>query len=84
VLENLFPEDEEKSAYSDPDDGVKIVDMDEITHTDRLVPESLVKERNDWRRRRGIRAKNQKGKGMHPISSCMRSLCPTVIQSLNI
>jgi DNA-directed RNA polymerase III subunit RPC4 len=50
--EDLVPKDEE-NAYSDPDDGVKIVDMDEIRYTDRLVPESLVNERSD-RRRRGI------------------------------
>ena len=39
-------EDEDIEVYSDPDEGVQIVDMDAIKTMDWMAPESLRRERN--------------------------------------
>ncbi|KAI1796644.1 RNA polymerase III RPC4-domain-containing protein [Ganoderma leucocontextum] len=47
-------EEEEEEAYSDPDEGVEIVDMENVRQMDWMAPESLRKERE---------AGKKKGKG---------------------
>lgn len=37
--------DEDEEAYSDPDEGVEIVDMERIREMDWMAPESLARER---------------------------------------
>jgi DNA-directed RNA polymerase III subunit RPC4 len=39
------PSDEEEEMYSEPDEGVEIVDMDHVGRMDWMAPESLKRER---------------------------------------
>lgn len=39
-------EEEEEEVYSDPDEGVEIVDMEDVRKMDWMAPESLRKERH--------------------------------------
>ena len=49
-----------EDAYSDPEDGVEIIDIDDVRRMDWMAPESLAKERNgDKNRKKG---KNKKVK----------------------
>ena len=53
-------------AYSDPDEGVEIVDIDDVRRMDWMAPESLRKERQT-KTKRNIRVKKEevrKGKGI--------------------
>ncbi|TDL23791.1 hypothetical protein BD410DRAFT_787071 [Rickenella mellea] len=40
----LIPAEKDEDAYSDPDEGVEIVDMDDVRRMDWLAPESLRKD----------------------------------------
>lgn len=40
-------DDDDHEVYSDPDEGVEIVDMDDIKKMDWMAPESLGKEKTD-------------------------------------
>lgn len=42
---------EEEAQYSDPDEGVEIVDMENVRQMDWMAPESLLKERNQPKRK---------------------------------
>jgi DNA-directed RNA polymerase III subunit RPC4 len=39
------PSEEDEEVYSDPDEGVEIVDMEDVRQMDWMAPESLRKER---------------------------------------
>ena len=61
---------DEGEVYSDPDDGVEIVDMDNIRQMDWMAPESLRKERARQKRKKVVVKKEDpdvpvdlKGKG---------------------
>lgn len=43
--------EEEEEAYSDPDEGVEIVDMENVRQMDWMAPESLRKEREAGKRK---------------------------------
>jgi len=43
-------EDEDVEVYSDPDEGVQIVDMDAVKTMDWMAPESLRRERNEGKK----------------------------------
>ncbi|KAJ7760388.1 RNA polymerase III RPC4-domain-containing protein [Mycena metata] len=45
------PEDEEE-VYSDPDEGVEIIDMDDVRQMDWMAPESLRKERRSAKKKK--------------------------------
>lgn len=45
-------EDEDVEVYSDPDEGVQIVDMDAVRTMDWMAPESLKRERDDGKQLR--------------------------------
>lgn len=64
------PADDDVEAYSDPDEGVEIVDMDHIKQMDWMAPESLGKEKEGGKRKKGLKVKedpdkqeDRKGKG---------------------
>ncbi|TFY53925.1 hypothetical protein EVJ58_g9171 [Rhodofomes roseus] len=64
-------EDEDEEAYSDPDEGVEIVDMEKIRDMDWMAPESLAREREAKKRVKGTTVKKEnpekvdrKGKGV--------------------
>jgi len=42
---------EDEEVYSDPDEGVEIVDMDKVKNMDWMAPESLKKERDSVKKR---------------------------------
>ena len=67
---NKTEDDEE--MYSDPDEGVEIVDMEKIREMDWMAPESLAREREAKKRSKSAKVKNEqpekadrKGKGAH-------------------
>ena len=51
---------EMEDAYSDPEDGVEIIDIDDVRRMDWMAPESLAKERNGDKNRK--KNKNKKVK----------------------
>ncbi|KAL5492246.1 hypothetical protein ACEPAI_3693 [Sanghuangporus weigelae] len=54
----------EAETYSDPDEGVEIVDMDEIRKMDWMAPESLTKEKvREKRKKSSIKREASKDKG---------------------
>ncbi|KZT10060.1 uncharacterized protein LAESUDRAFT_741655 [Laetiporus sulphureus 93-53] len=62
--------EEDEEAYSDPDEGVEIVDMDKIKDMDWMAPETLGKEK--VRKRKGPKMKKEekedrKGKGVAKV-----------------
>ncbi|KAI0661454.1 RNA polymerase III RPC4-domain-containing protein [Cubamyces menziesii] len=59
----------EEDAYSDPDEGVEIVDMENVRQMDWMAPESLRKERETGKKKKGAKVKKEekeegKGKGV--------------------
>ena len=48
----------EEEAYSDPDDGVEIVDMENVRQMDWMAPESLRKERESGKKK-GLKVKKE-------------------------
>lgn len=57
-------EDEEDEVYSDPDEGVEIVDMENVGAMDWMAPESLRKERkSDKKKKIKTEEADKKGKG---------------------
>jgi DNA-directed RNA polymerase III subunit RPC4 len=44
--------DDDAEVYSEPDEGVEIVDMDDIKKMDWMAPETLLKEPEDKKRRK--------------------------------
>ncbi|PAV19955.1 hypothetical protein PNOK_0488900 [Pyrrhoderma noxium] len=52
-----------EDAYSDPEDGVEIIDIDDVRRMDWMAPESLAKERNGDKKRKKNKNKNKKVKG---------------------
>ena len=45
-------EEDEAEAYSDPDEGVEIVDMENVRTMDWMAPESLRKEKNPSKKKK--------------------------------
>ena len=45
-------EEEEGEVYSDPDEGVEIVDMDNVRTMDWMAPESLKRERSAHKKKK--------------------------------
>ncbi|KAH9924784.1 RNA polymerase III RPC4-domain-containing protein [Fomitopsis serialis] len=62
--------EDEEEAYSDPDEGVEIVDMERIRDMDWMAPESLAREREVKKRSKAAKVKedpekeDRKGKGV--------------------
>ena len=50
-------------AYSDPEDGVEIIDIDDVRRMDWMAPESLKKERPHGRKKSAKKELDAKGKG---------------------
>ena len=50
-----------EDAYSDPEDGVEIIDIDDVRRMDWMAPESLAKDRNGDKNRKN-KNKNRKVK----------------------
>ncbi|KAJ7281666.1 RNA polymerase III RPC4-domain-containing protein [Mycena rebaudengoi] len=48
-------EEEEEEVYSDPDEGVEIIDMEDVRQMDWMAPESLKKERRVSRKMKKIK-----------------------------
>ena len=69
--------DEDEEAYSDPDEGVEIVDMERIREMDWMAPESLAREREAKKKSKGTKVKKEdaekvadrKGKGRNLLPS---------------
>jgi hypothetical protein len=49
----------EQDEYSDPDEGVEIVDMENIRQMDWAAPESLRRDRNEGRKKKAFRIKKE-------------------------
>ncbi|KAJ7449538.1 RNA polymerase III RPC4-domain-containing protein [Mycena latifolia] len=45
------PSEEEEEVYSDPDEGVEIIDMEDVRQMDWMAPESLRKERRHTKKK---------------------------------
>ena len=58
----------EEEEYSDPDEGVEIVDMDNVRQMDWMAPESLRKERKDAKPRKVKKEETVDGDGSEHIS----------------
>lgn len=50
------------ALYSDPEDGVEIVDMDDVKRMDWMAPESLKKERRSEGRNRHTSVRRDSGR----------------------
>lgn len=69
---------DDAEVYSDPEDGVEIVDMENVRGMDWMAPESLKKEREGDKRRKKAEkikreereAKTDKGKGSQSLTFC--------------
>lgn len=78
----LGKKDEDEEAYSDPDEGVEIVDMENIREMDWMAPESLVRER-EAKKSKSSRVKKEgaekpadrKGKGGHMSDPSGSRMC---------
>ncbi|GBE86573.1 hypothetical protein SCP_0904520 [Sparassis crispa] len=63
-------DEDNEEVYSDPDEGVEIVDMDNIKLMDFMAPESLARERAAGKKKKGPKVKradahvDRKGKGV--------------------
>ena len=62
ILSGGASKDADAEMYSDPDEGVEIVDMENIRQMDWMAPESLRKERTQADKRRN-RRKREKPEG---------------------
>ena len=71
------PEDE-REVYSDPDEGVEIVDMEDVRQMDWMAPESLRKEKEAGKKKKVAKVEREEGavktedtaqKGAHICSS---------------
>lgn len=56
---------EEEEAYSDPDEGVEIVDMENVREMDWMAPESLRKEREAGKKKGKGKVKKEGVKAEH-------------------
>ncbi|KAJ6621308.1 RNA polymerase III RPC4-domain-containing protein [Mycena sp. CBHHK59/15] len=45
------PSEEDEEVYSDPDEGVEIIDMEDVRQMDWMAPESLKKERRNTKKK---------------------------------
>jgi DNA-directed RNA polymerase III subunit RPC4 len=45
------PSQEDEEVYSEPDEGVEIIDMEDVRQMDWMAPESLRKERRQAKRK---------------------------------
>ena len=54
----------EEEEYSDPDEGVEIVDMENVRQMDWMAPESLRKEKEGGKRNRKAKAKMKREDGV--------------------
>lgn len=71
ALKGAKSKEEDAEVYSDPEDGIEIIDMENVRSMDWMAPESLKKEREGDKRRRKaermVRAEGEtkpdKGKG---------------------
>jgi DNA-directed RNA polymerase III subunit RPC4 len=62
LTQNVLVEKEAKSEidddyYSDPDEGVEIIDMENVRQMDWMAPESLRKERKEKKKKKVIQVK---------------------------
>jgi DNA-directed RNA polymerase III subunit RPC4 len=65
----------DEDTYSDPDEGVEIVDMENVRQMDWMAPESLKRERNEIKRKVHIKQENKMtGKGEFPVESFISSI----------
>lgn len=46
-------------TYSDPDEGVEIVDMENVRQMDWAAPESLQRDRNEGKKKKAIKVKRE-------------------------
>lgn len=45
----------DEELYSEPDEGVEIIDMENVRQLDWMAPETLQRERRDRRKRKGVK-----------------------------
>lgn len=57
--DNISTKINDEDEYSDPDEGVEIVDMEQVRQMDWMAPESLHREKNDGKRKKAIRLKKE-------------------------
>ncbi|TBU30650.1 RNA polymerase III RPC4-domain-containing protein [Dichomitus squalens] len=65
----------EEQEYSDPDEGVEIVDMENVRQMDWMAPESLRKEREVGKRNRKAKAKLKREEGVKKEDAELRGVC---------
>lgn len=46
-------------VYSDPDEGVEIIDMENVRQLDWMAPEILQRDRRDKRKRKGVKTESE-------------------------
>lgn len=69
----------DEEAYSEPDEGVEIVDMEDVGKLDWMAPETIQKERRERKKKKLVKTEveesaipsSSKGKGEHPATSCV-------------
>ena len=66
-------------AYSDPDDGVEIIDIDDVRRMDWMAPESLRKEKPKSKRKGVKRDEDVKGKGKVKGANSVRTVLSAVL-----
>ncbi|KAF8449049.1 RNA polymerase III RPC4-domain-containing protein [Boletus edulis BED1] len=49
----------DEEVYSEPDEGVEIIDMENVGQLDWMAPETLRRERRDRRKRKGVKTENE-------------------------
>ncbi|TFL02006.1 RNA polymerase III RPC4-domain-containing protein [Pterulicium gracile] len=62
------PQDDEE-VYSDADEGVEIIDMDQVRHTDWMAPESLRREKKKRIKAKKIKVKEDPANSEKPLDS---------------
>jgi DNA-directed RNA polymerase III subunit RPC4 len=73
-------EEEDVEVYSDPDEGVQIVDMDAIKAMDWMAPESLRRERNEGKKLKRKKAETK----AHEVGKEKRTFCDHNFEQLSL
>lgn len=66
---------DDEDEYSDPDEGVEIVDMENVRQMDWAAPESLHRDRNEDRKKKATRFKKEVSAQGIPNYFLIRSSC---------
>lgn len=59
LVKKELKQQDDDDVYSDPDEGVEIIDMENVRQMDWMAPESLRKERKERKKKKIVHAKEE-------------------------